>query len=217
MQRARITGIALVLLSFFSVGPAARGAAYLVGAQLYSCSSDGTNGGSGPYGPEYQYSTNAATAHLPLSVDGIGTGISFPLVDGANVFSFTTGGIDPGDYACLNLFFDDSDAPYSRPYEAGIGVPGALAAIAPVAGAGFAIPAAGTDVQSYNSSGTSVNATSYSGAAEVSVDGIPTRITAFTVDAQINGSFTLTLPEPDVAMGRAAAAAALAWLARRRA
>ena len=170
---------------------------FLAGAQLYSCSADGTNGGPGASGPQYQYSTNSATSHEPLVVEGIGSAIAFTLYQGSNPFSFTTSGLDPGDFACLNVFLDD-DGSFNPPYDAANPKPGLLTAIAPIGGSVFRIPAAGIDVQSYNSSGNDVVAASSQGrrSAEVS-PGLFLSFSSFTVDPQINGSFTLFAPEPD--------------------
>jgi hypothetical protein len=170
---------AAAVVAFAGAGKA-RAAVYLVGAQLYSCSEDGTNGGPGAYGPAYQYSTNSATSHQPLNVQGQGSTISFPLVEGENVFDFTNSGIDPGDYACLNLFFDAADVSYNPPY--GVpGIPGNLAAIAPLGGSTFSVPARGTNVQAYNSTGSSYLDTFYPGRTEPRVGGHAVAITGFTV------------------------------------
>jgi len=197
-----------------TAGGTARAAVYLVGAQLYSCSEDGTNGGPGAYGPAYQYSTNAATSHEPLYVEGVGPPLSLLLAEGENVLDFSTSGIDPGDYACLNLFFDGVAIPYNPPYMPGAGIAGLLAAIAPLDGATFAIPARGIDVQAYNSTGSSYLATSYSGRTEIRVAGRSVEITGFTVSSTVQGSFAVTVPEPGA--GPWAAGAGLALLALRR-
>jgi hypothetical protein len=186
---------------------------YLAGAQLYSCSADGTNGGPGAYGPAYQYSTNSATTHQPLTVNGVSSAILFQLSDGANVFSFTTGGLDPGPYACLNVFFDNDGISFNPPYDINSPKPGALTVVAPVAGAGFTFPAQFIDVQSFNSSGNDVVPTGYSGRTFTTVSpGVVATVSDFTVDAQIDGSFTIEVPESDTAPDTLAAGSMLVLL-----
>lgn len=204
------------MLGAFALCPAASAAVYLVGAQLYSCSADGTNGGPGAYGPEYQYATNSATVHNPLVVNGDGSAIAIALADGSNPIDFTTGGIDPGDFACINLFFDSAAVSYNPIYVAGVGIPGDLVAVAAVAGSGFSVPAAGTNVQSYNSSSFSVNTTSYSGASNFTVGGRGVFVSSFIVNQQIGGTIGLHVPEPGETASGVAAGIALAAAARRR-
>jgi hypothetical protein len=211
MLRAIAAAGAAWILSL--VATPAFGTAYLVGAQLYSCTADGTNGG-GPFGAVYQYSTNSATIHQPLGLSGPDA-FPFALGAGANPISFDTGGVDPGDYACMNLFFDDADVRFDPPYDPEAPVPGDLVVIAPVDGAGFAFPAAGVVVQSFNSTGSSVIAAEYSGATSFEVGGQTLTVSAFTVNASIDGSFTIEAPEPGT--GAAAVAAAFALLGVRRA
>lgn len=197
---------------------AANASPHLVGAQLYSCSVDGKNGGPGSFGAVYQYSTNSGTIHNSLAVNNDGSSIVFPIVEGDNVFTFNTGGIDPGDYGCLNLFFADAAVSFNPVYDPSTPIPGDLTVVAPVAGSGFSVPAQGTNVQSYNSTGASVIATSYDGARyrRITAD-LAYQVTAFAIDAQINGSFTVRLPEPGAFAAGFVATAGLAALARARA
>jgi len=209
------SGLAGLLLA----GAAPAGATvYLVGAMFYSCSADGTNGGTGAYGPEYQYSTNSSTSHDSLVVEGDGSAISFEVVPGTNVFDYTTGGISPGSHGCLALYFSDAAASFNPPYDANTPIPGDLVAVAPVGGQGFAVPEAGIDVHSFNSSGFGYIESSYSGAGAFVVGGSEVRITSFEIQSpQISGSFTLSLPEADGVGAAACALAALALARRRRA
>jgi hypothetical protein len=207
-------GSLFAMLLVAVAGPA-QAAVYLVGAMLYSCSADGTNGGPGAFGPEYQYSTNNATAHNPLFVDGVGSAISFPLSPGTNVFDYTTSGISPGSFGCLALYFSDAAASFNPPYEASTQIPGDLVAVAPVDGTGLTFPEAGIDVHSFNSSGFGVISTSYSGARRVFLDGSELRIAAFSISPQIAGSFAVRLPEAEGASAAALALAALALVRRR--
>jgi len=210
---ATVLGMAVALAS-----AAANASPHLVGAQLYSCSADGENGGDGAYGPEYQYSTNSGTSHNSLAVNGDGSSIVFPIVEGDNAFTFSTGGISPGTHGCLNLFFADAAVSFNPVYDANTPIPGDLTVVAPVAGSGFSVPAQGTNVQSYNSTGFSVIQTSYDGARyrRIAAD-LAYQITAFAIDAQINGSFTVRLPEPGAFTAGCVATALLAALTRARA
>jgi hypothetical protein len=209
MRRRRI-GLVLAFSAAFMAGaPPAGAAAFLVGAQLYSCSGDGTNGGPGSYGPAYQYSTNSSTSHLSLSVRGLSSAISFLLEPGENDFFYLTSGIDPGDYACMNLFFSDADESYNPPYTFPDGIPGELVVVAPIGGSTFSIPAAGTNVQAYNSTGAAYLDAYYSGAGSLEVGGETVTVTGFTVLPTIEGILTITLPEPGAAWLGAAAVLAL--------
>jgi hypothetical protein len=189
----------------------ASAAVYLVAAQLYSCSGDGTNGGPGAYAEYYQYSTNTATAH---DLMGLTPNRPALLSEGANVIAFTTGGLDPGDYACINLYFDDVNAAFNPPYAADVELPGDLTIVIPLAGGNHTFPAAGIDVHSLNSSSFSVIHTAYSGATSFEIPGEPEiTVTDTTITPQITGTVTIFVPEPGAATS--AALALLSLLALR--
>jgi hypothetical protein len=131
-------------------------------------------------------------------VNSVPTAISFALANGPNVFTFTPGvTIYPIDIVGLNLFFNATGTSYNPAYTSGVGIPGDLSAYVVTGSSAFAIPAAGTEVQSYNSSDVNVNSASYSGATSVEIGGSLITLTAFSATDGPAGSFTLTLtPEP---------------------
>jgi hypothetical protein len=174
---------------------------FLVGAQLYASGSDGTNVGA-TSGVDYQYSTNSSTTHQPFPINGgSGSAIVFALSPGDNVFTFDVlASFGPGDFAGLNLFFAGTATSYDPPHT-GVGIPGDLAVFSATDGLpGLSVPDAGTNLQSYESSGTSVSSTSYSGATTFVVGSDVIRVTAFSVDDKPMGSFTINVvPEPGTA------------------
>src|SRR5262245_39781570 len=103
MTSPRRIAIAVLLLSVGLSGTS-RADIYLVGAQIYSSVETGQN-----FGP-YQYSTNSATTHFALPINGgDGLDISFLLSNGPNVFTFAPNpgqNVDPGQFAALNLYFN---------------------------------------------------------------------------------------------------------------
>jgi hypothetical protein len=181
-------------------GAVARGAnVYLVGAQVYASGASGQNVGAYS-GTPYQFSTNSNTAHDSLDVNGTSLTISFALSDGPNVFTFTPGTTGfPINTIGLNLFFDGDGTSYNPAYTAGGGIPGDLSAFVAAGSSAFAIPAAGINVQSYNTDDLKVNSTSYSGATSFEVGNSLVTLTAFSATVDPAGSFTLTVsevPEP---------------------
>ena len=179
-----------------STGAIAR-ADYLVGVQVYASGPNGQNAGAYS-GTFYQFSTNSNTAHQNLFVNGVPTAISFALANGPNVFTFTPAVTTfPIQIVGLNLFFDTTGTSYNPAYTPGVGIPGDLSAYVVTGSSAFAIPAAGTEVQSYNSSDVNVNSASYSGATSVDIGGSVITLTKFSATDGPAGSFTLTLtPEP---------------------
>jgi len=173
---------------------------YLVGVQVYDSGANGQN-----VFPAYQYSTNSSTSHATSDVNGVGETISFALSNGPNVFTFKPpiNGNHPIDIVGLNLFFDTTGTSYNPAYSSGVGIPGDLSAYVVTGSSAFAIPVAGTDVQSYDTTGGQVNSTSYSGATSVEIGGSRITLTEFSANATNGpaGSFTLTLtPTPEPAM-----------------
>jgi hypothetical protein len=174
-------------------------AEYLVGVQVYASGTSGQNIGaySGTY---YQFSTNSNTLQDGLTVNGTSSAISFKLSNGPNVFNFSPGVSQFSiDSIGLNLFFNETGTSFNPPYVANVGIPGDLSAYVTAGKSPFAIPAAGTDVQSYNSSNLDVNSTSYSGATSFVEGNERITLTSFTAATDPSGTFTLTMtptPEP---------------------
>ena len=190
---------------------------YLVGAQVYASGASGENAGAYAGATAYQFSTNSSALNFGLNVNGVPSAISFKLSNGANVFTFTPGA---SGFAIntigLNLFFDNTGTSYNPAYVANDGIPGDLSAYVTAGSSSFLIPAAGTDVQSYNTSNTDVNSTSYSGATSFLIGDSRVTLTEFTAASDPSGSFTLTLtPEPQM-IGVLGIGLALLGLALRR-
>lgn len=107
---------ATATLVALATGTAHAQTVYLVGADFYSSSSNGTD-----LGPSsYLYDTNnstAGTSTLALTVNGTsyGKGISIALAPGANNFTFIgVGNVQsPGSYAGLGLFFSTTNVSYN--------------------------------------------------------------------------------------------------------
>ncbi len=196
MRRFRFAFLVVCLLA---VRTHASAAEYLVGALVYASDASGANAGAYS-GTPYQFSTNSSTSHDSLIVDGQGSAISFLLSQGANTFAFSADvSAFPISTIGLELFFNSTGTSYNPAYSPGVGIPGDLAAFVAAGSSAFSVPAAGTDVQSYNSSGTAVNSAFFSGAKTFVVDGSEISITSFTAASTPSGSFTLTVqpvPEP---------------------
>jgi hypothetical protein len=191
----RLSFVLPTVILFASSGAIAR-ADYLVGVQVYDSGANGQN-----VNPFYQYSTNSSTSHATPDVNGVGETISFALSNGPNVFTFKPIENHPIDIVGLNLFFNTTGTSYNPAYTAGGGIPGDLSAYVVTGSSPFAIPAAGTDVQAYNTTAASVLSTSYSGATSVEVGGSRITLTEFSATTGPDGSFTLTLtPTPEPAM-----------------
>lgn len=193
---------AIVLIALLAVTavPSALAIPFLVGAQVYASGADGSNAGAFS-GTPYQYSTNASTTHLPLLVNGVPLSISFALADGDNVFTYATDGTFPIPIIGLNLFFNSTGISFNPPFQAGVGIPGDLAAFVEQGSGAFDVPAAGINVQAYNSTSLSVNTTVYSGATSFAVGDRLVAISAFDATAipGPGGSFTIhvtAVPEP---------------------
>lgn len=175
-------------------GPA-QAATFLVGAQLYSSSATGANSGG-----VYQYSTNSSTSNFGLTINGTtytpgGSGISIPLLDGLNSFSYTVPTpVDPGAFVGLNLFFNTTGVPYN-PVNFGQGLPGDLTVFTSVgAPAGsFSVPVQGTNIQSYETSFIFTNPASYSGNSSYVLGDRQISVTGFTADSTPSGSFQLSV------------------------
>lgn len=164
---------------------------YLVGAQLYASAWDGSNAGAYSGAP-YQFSTNSSTSSVKLLVNGISTAIAFPLVEGDNEFTFDVPtDAFPINTIGLNLFFNLTGVSFNPSNQPGVGIPGDLAAFTNKGSATFSIPTAGTNVQSFNTSGFDVNATSYSGASSLILGGRAISIYDFTSTNTPSGSFTV--------------------------
>jgi len=144
--------------------------------------------------------------------------ISLALANGPNVFTFSGGTGFPIDIIGLNLFFNDTGTSYNPAYQAGVGIPGDLSAYVAAGSSTFSIPVAGTDVQSYNTSFTNVNSTTYSGATSFTVGNSVITLTDFSAANTPSGSFTLTVtptPEPRMFVALGLGLALLALTLRR--
>lgn len=194
--------LAIVGAGLLFLGKQAFADTYLVGALVYASDSSGANVGAYS-GTDYQFSTNSSTSHLNLLVDGDDSAISFLLTNGLNTFSFSPESSGYSiDIVGLELFFNSTGTSYNPPYVAGAGVPGDLAAFVDAGSSAFLIPSAGTDVQSYNTNGTSTNAALYGGATTFYVGGDEISIAAFDATSDPSGSFTLDVtPVPEPASG----------------
>jgi hypothetical protein len=180
---------------------------YLVGFDLYSSEATGASSDD-PVPGGYRWSSNSSEsggiARQQLTevspAGGSQTlGISFPLVNGSNTFTFAEnpnyppgGTPNPGSFAGVNLFFNDTGVSYN-PSQTGIA--GNLAAFVPtnVSSPTVSYPGAGVLVDDY---GPGVNVTAYSGAQSYVVDGQAITVTALSVTTTPTGSITINVPEP---------------------
>jgi hypothetical protein len=184
-----------LVLMVLGVGRAEASSIYLVGALVYESAADGSNS----VVPYYQYSTNTSTGHLALNINGTGIPISFLLSPGDNVFTFDVPLSFPIDIVGLELFFNDTGISYNPAYDPGVGIPGDLAAYTIAGSSTFAIPSAGTNVQSYNTTDFAVNTALYSGASAFTVGNMRVSLLDFSATSTPAGSFTLRVepvPEP---------------------
>jgi hypothetical protein len=195
---AVVAAIPLLAVVGFSIGlpTAVRAQSFLVGAVLYSSSSNGTNQSA------YAFSTNSATPHFRLSLTlGASTqnnAISFALADGANNFTFVgSPGADPGSFGGLEFFFNSTGTSFNP--DGATGVAGDLTAVANTNVANsFFIPLGGTAVRSYDNG--PINSV-YSGANAFTVGGKTITISALNMGHTPSGTFTLNVgnaaaPEP---------------------
>jgi hypothetical protein len=159
----------------FAVTKSTQADLYLVGAQEYWASADGTVTGGA-----WQFSTNSSTGHasMPISdgttpdIDGLA--ISFLLADGDNVFTYSYGGTGfPG----LNLFFNSTVISFNP--SAGPDIAGDLTIYAPVGSPTFGVPAAGTTILSYGAHDLTAHTASANGASSLLLDNRVISVTAF--------------------------------------
>ena len=169
---------------------------YLVGFELYKSAADGT-----AINDPYFYTTNpniigAAREMLTPSVGPAQTtSISFSLDPGDNIFTFSPDFHgDPGAYAGVELFFNDTGTSYNPNVS---GVRPDLAAYLPTGSSPLAYPGNGIEIIDYgNSFGALVP---YGGATSFTVDTQIITLTDLSIDHEPAGSFTLNVapvPEP---------------------
>jgi PEP-CTERM motif len=183
----------LGLLSPFYASTARADTPYLVGFLLYRTAPDGT-AINDPYFFTSNINISAFREILTASSGPSQTAsISFPLATGDNVFTFTPDNQgDPGDYAGIELFFNNTGTSYdpSSP-----GVAPDLAAYLRTESSALAFPIAGTQIIDYgNSYGSLV---SYGGATSFSIGGHTITLTALSIDHTPQGSMTLTVAVPE--------------------
>ena len=208
--------LAGVLLSVFA--PMAH-SQFLVGAGLYSSTSNGTAN------PVYLYSTNASfppntVASLfltPNSGNNTGKNIAIPLSNGSNNFTFDNNfNQPPGGFVGFELFFATSATPYNP--ASGARTPDLVVFAPTTSTTTFTVPAAGTQAESYDHSGQ----IAANGLTTFSLAGTPISITAFSSSTVPNGSFTVNVgglastPEPSASALLAGCASALLFALRRR-
>ncbi len=215
-------GMLLVILSVLASSSAnvvQAGGIDLVGFDLYSSGTDGTNVGGG-----YRYSSNSndSGAYAQQLTPGIGgpqtAAISFPLHLGANTFTFApdpnyhgSTGVNPGGDAGVNLFFNGTGTSFNPTTN---GILSDLTAFVPTAGGAFAVPSAGTLVQDYGPNGGAV---AYSGLSTFLVGTDSVTVTALSIGTTPSGSVTLYVtPEPSSLMLCGLGAVGLFMVVRRR-
>lgn len=184
-----LLGAALALLALFVAATAHAQTVSLVGANLFPTNSSGAFPGG-----DQNLSTNNTTGSTSLLINGHGKGISFPLSEGLNQFTFTADIRDPFSlFYGLNLFFNTTGVSYNPPHT-GVGIPGDLSVFnASDGSAGFATIPAGANVQSYETDGGATSIAKANGQSFAIIGNWKIYVTAFSVhytDRQV-GSFTL--------------------------
>lgn len=204
--------------SLLLAGGAQAGDVSLVGFDLYSSGSDGTNAGGG-----YRYTSNSndGGAYYQQLTPTVGSpqtqAISFGLHTGSNTFDFNVGccgSVNPGSFAGVELFFNGTGASYNPTTN---GIAGDLSAFVSTSGGAFTIPTGGTGVQDFGPGG---GLAAYSGATSFAVGSDVITLTALNITTTPSGSFTLFVtPEPGsfLLMGLGALAIGLVVRRRRRA
>jgi hypothetical protein len=195
MKMRLLTGLALVGGSVYCLTATAPADAqqFLVGAYLFDANSSGATVNSG-----YQYDTNSSGGASPLNVNGFGKGISFSLPNGSTSFTFDQGLNTPlSGFGDLGLFFSTSNTPFNPSTTSR--TPDLLVARNPSGGAAFFVPVVGTSINNYAYPGSA----SANGLSVFSLGGSTISVTAYSVAAKPNGSFTLQVnptaaatPEP---------------------
>ena len=177
-------GVASVSLSLLAQPVQAQ--VSLVGALLMSAAPTGQDTTNGAY----QYTTNTSIGRDPLILTFNGTtynkGIAIPLSAGDNVFIFTNAGVNPGNFAGLEIFLNNTAVSYNPN---GGGRAGDLDVARDTASANpFFVPASTTQIANYSASATTLP---YSGASSFLVGVQSVSFTAFNVNTAAQGGFTL--------------------------
>ncbi len=192
MRSLLITGATVA--SLLLAAGTAKADLFLNGALAYIAdSSTGAN-----VGGANEWDTFPSTPNLKFPINGISTNISFPLVMGDNVFTYSGINVTPG----LGLFLGTTSEPVNGPFGR---VPELV-----TFGTG-STPAAGTQVSTLGVFSPTVP---YSGATTFSDGFLTASVTSLTVDG-VSGTFVITVVPAPASLGLLAFAG-LATTRRRR-
>ena len=164
--------------------PQAHAQGYFVGALLFAADANGTTRGGG-----YQFDTNTSSVAAPLGINNGGKGISFALANGSNLFSFDTGSSPisaaGGTVGDLGLFFSPTNTSYNP--NTSSRTPDLIVARAINGATSFFTPSAGTAVNYYIYSGTTLA----NGANSFALGSSTITVSAYSVSDKPAGTFTI--------------------------
>ena len=220
-----VLGVAVATGALIAATPAHAQSLYLVGAYLFSSSSNGATVSTG-----YQYDTNGADAADFLTINGMGTGtgtsknIAIALTNGTTSLTYASqaGGALTSPDATLGLFFASTATPYN-PSTAGSAPTPNLAASSASSSTTFFVPVSGTAFNNYAYQGGSTS----NGATSYTLNGSTVSIGSFTTASAnniVSGNFSVVVssatPEPGsvalLAFGITSGLPVLGMVARRR-
>jgi hypothetical protein len=191
---------ATAALIVLTAGAAHAQTVYLVGADFYSATSNGTDGQPAVYLEDTN--SSVGTSPFELVLNGVTTdkGIAIQLASGANNFTInpTPGNnVDPGNYVGIGLYFSTTPTSYNPASNARTPDLAFATAVASSIGANFT-PAAGIAVANYVFGSTS----SANGLKSINEGTMPVSVSNFVATHSATGSFTVNVgstaaaPEP---------------------
>jgi len=187
-QLSKLTIAAAIALAALTLSTAANAQSmYLIGAQVYRSNANGTITTGDTF--SYDTNTNSVGTALQLSLNSVGYGknIAIPLLTGSNAFTITSGGFSPGSFAGLTLYFGPNATPYNPVVP--VLTTTHLTVVNTVGTASFAVPSAGTQVQSYVNPGSTLTAT---GASIFNVgNGFQATVSQVNIANNSTGTFTI--------------------------